>query len=127
MSPWKAKPTPRQSSKTTRETSEGLEVVSNRPHDLLLASPRIPTLQEQVQSLTRLSAIQRTSALENLPDHYFAEEIEDDIYSEGTTPYELEGSRDYWDEQSVKAQHKVPDPVNGGTEQPKGQTKDENP
>lgn len=85
----------------------GREIVDPKPHPLLLAGPRIPTLAEQIESLTRLSAIRRKSFLDDLPEDYYGEDLEDDIYSEGLTPHELEGLRDFWG----SLPHPTPEPA----------------
>lgn len=115
---WKKRPQIGVQLRKSNLTPEGMEKADNRPHELLLAAPPMPSLAEQVDALTRLSAIRRTSALENLPDDYYGEDIEDDIHSEGTTPYEVEGAKDFWDDESLKSQHKTPDAGISGREEP---------
>ncbi len=111
-SQWKKRPIMARKARKANITEGGLEKVDSKPHDLLLASPVIPTLQEQVEQMNRIGAIRRTSILDSLHEDDYGEHLEDDLSSpEGITPYELEGQKDFWDDQSIKSKHETPDPT----------------
>lgn len=109
LSTWKTRPKLARATFVALLDDKGQEIVTDKPHDLLLATPKVPTLQEQVQNLTKLGAIRRTSMLDNLPEDYYAEDIEDDINDVGMTIHELEGQKKYWKDDLP---HKTPADVN---------------
>ena len=123
-SQWRKRLIPASSTRRGNITETGLEIADPKPHELLLCSPKIPSLQEQVESLTRIGRTIRQSFLQNLPEDYYGEDIEDDINSEGTTLAELDGAKDFWDDREVQSHHQTPEDVNAGTKQasPQGET-----
>lgn len=108
---YKKRPAVARALPNTRLNSKGEEIVSSKPHPELLAAFHPPTLQEQVDNLTRLSRIRRTTVmrdLENLDDDtldLIDDEIDDEL---GMTPYEYDGLA-----KAPKFDHEIPGNVSG--------------
>lgn len=125
---YKTRPVMRKSTADFALTKSGREIVSDKPHETLLASAQPVTMQEQVRTLTRLSRIRRTNIVDHLGiDEYYGEDLEEDFNNvEGITPHEMAGQASGWPDQ---LKHDVPDvsgsidtqpPENAPQDTPKG-------
>lgn len=108
QSRYKSRPVPPPRSNSTSVNARGEEVLSPKPHPLLMTSLQAIPMQEQVQTLTRISRIRRQNAVDFLDDpNYFGEDVEDAYMSvEGITPHEIAGTKSFWEPLA----HSTPEP-----------------